>query len=48
MDDHEFKGQTHAEAVCVRRKDLQEKLVQNLDEYMLYNGLAITSMLSQL
>jgi hypothetical protein len=32
----------------IRRKDLQEKLLSHLKEYMLYNGLAITSLLGRL
>ena len=40
-------GKTHAQAVSVRRKDLQEKLLFHVSEYTLFNGLAITSMLSR-
>lgn len=32
----------------MRRKDLHEKLMSHLKEYMLYNGLAITSLLNRL
>jgi len=32
----------------ISRKDLQEKLLSHLKDYMLYNGLAITSLLNRL
>jgi len=43
MGDLDFKGQTHEQAVSIRRKDLQGKLLQNINEYMVFNGIAITS-----
>ena len=46
MDNADFKGQTHAEAVSIKRKDLHAKVNEALKEYSLYNGLAITSLLS--
>lgn len=41
-------GSTHAQAVWARRKDLQGKLLSSMGNYSLYNGLAVTSMLSRL
>jgi len=48
MDNAGFKGQTHAEAVSIKRKDLQNSLTDHIKDYSLYNGRAITSLLSQL
>ena len=48
MDDAEYKGQTHAEAVSIKRKDLHPKIEEYLKNYTIYNGLAITSLLSQI
>lgn len=48
MGDLDFKGQTHEQAVSIRRKDLQGKLLSNVKEYMLHNGLAITSLLTRI
>ena len=48
MDNADFAGQTHAEAVSIKRKDLHAKLDELLKDYMIYNGLAITSLLSQI
>lgn len=48
LTDSEFKGQTHAQAAFARRKDIQGKFLSNIKDYALYNGLAITSMLSRL
>ena len=48
MDSGGPTGQTHGQAVFARRKDLQGKLLSNIRDYTLYNGLAITSMLSRL
>jgi ferritin-like protein len=46
MDDADFKGQTHAEAVSTRRKDLHAKMNEDLKNYPIFNGIAITSLLS--
>ena len=46
MDNAEFKGQTHADAVSIKRKDLHTKVNEALKDYVIYNGIAITSLLS--
>ena len=48
MDDAEFKGQTHSEAVWILRKDLHAKVNQYIKDYPIYNGIAITTLLSQI
>ena len=47
MDDPDAEL-THNQVVYARRKDLQPKLLEHIAEYMLYNGLAITSMLNRI
>ena len=48
LDNAEFKGQRHEQACKMRRKDLSVKFLGNLKEYMLMNGIAITSLLSRI
>ena len=48
LENVEFKGQTHEQASKLRRKLLQEKILSKIEPYDVYNGLAITSMLSRL
>lgn len=48
MDDADFKGQTHAEAVSIKRKDLDAKFNELINNYPIFNGIAITSLLSQI
>ena len=45
MADSEFKGQRHFDVVTMKRKDLHERLLASLPDYMLNNGMAVTSLL---
>lgn len=50
VENRDFKGQTHEEAVTSSRKNLLKKLAnrQILEDYELYNSLALSSLLGRL
>lgn len=46
--DSEYEGQTHNEAVTMKRKDLSERFINCIDDYMVLNGIALTSLLNRI
>ena len=47
MADTDFKGQAHEQATFIQRKRLQERFQGFLDDYMILNGVALTSLHSR-